>query len=45
MWLVLGPVALAGLILAVLWRPIEPVQDGTLPGLEPQMRDVVEDPS
>jgi hypothetical protein len=34
MWLVLGPVAVAGLALAVLWRPSQPVQDGALPGVE-----------
>jgi hypothetical protein len=33
LWLVLGPAALVGLILAVLWRPVEPVQDGDLPGI------------
>ncbi|MGB0768039.1 MAG: hypothetical protein ACPGYV_10050 [Phycisphaeraceae bacterium] len=33
MWLVLVPAALAGLALAVLWRPAEPVQVGDLPGV------------
>ena len=32
LWLVLGPVALTGLVLAVLWRPPEPVQPGIAPG-------------
>ena len=34
MWLVLGPMAIFGLVLAVLWRPIEPVQKGPLPGVD-----------
>ena len=34
LWLVLGPIAVVGLVLAVLWRPAEPVQEGPLPGLE-----------
>ena len=33
LWLVLGPIALVGLALAVVWRPAEPVQDGALPGV------------
>ncbi|MFN3165612.1 MAG: hypothetical protein ACE37H_00955 [Phycisphaeraceae bacterium] len=33
LWLVLTPVALAGLVLAVAWRPAQPVQDGPLPGV------------
>jgi len=32
LWLILAPLALAGLVLAVVWRPAEPVQDGPLPG-------------
>lgn len=32
-WLVLGPVAVVGLVLAVMWRPVEPIQDGALPGI------------
>lgn len=32
MWLVLGPIAVAGLVLALVWRPSQPVQDGPLPG-------------
>lgn len=35
LWFVLGPIALAGLLLAVLWRPPVPVQPGTAPGAEP----------
>lgn len=38
-WLVLGPIALVGLVLAVLWRPPQPVQDGVLPGVEPEQVD------
>ncbi|MFI4860652.1 MAG: hypothetical protein ACIAXF_08235 [Phycisphaerales bacterium JB063] len=34
LWLLLGPVALVGLILAVMWRPSAPVQPGTAPGTE-----------
>lgn len=34
LWLVLGPLALAGLILAIYLRPLEPVHDGDLPGLD-----------
>ncbi|MEM9108842.1 MAG: hypothetical protein AAGC72_02360 [Planctomycetota bacterium] len=34
LWLVLGPVAVAGLVLAVVWRPAEPVQRGALPGVD-----------
>lgn len=33
-WLVLGPIALIGLALAVVWRPAVPVYDGPLPGVE-----------
>lgn len=35
LWLMLGPLALVGLLLAVLWRPPEPVQPGVAPGAEP----------
>lgn len=34
LWLVLGPLALLGLALAVVFKPAEPVQDGPLPGAE-----------
>jgi len=34
MWLVLGPVALVGLLLAVLHKPTAPVENGPLPGLD-----------
>ena len=34
LWLVLGPIALIGLVLAVVWRPDEPVQQGELPGVD-----------
>lgn len=33
-WLLLGPIAVIGLALAVAWRPVEPVQEGSLPGVE-----------
>ena len=36
-WLVLGPVAVVGLALAVMWRPAEPIQDGALPGVADEM--------
>lgn len=36
LWFLLGPLALLGLFLAVLWRPAEPIQVGPLPGLELQ---------
>ncbi len=39
LWLVLGPIALIGLALAVVWRPVEPVQDGALPGVESVQAD------
>ena len=42
LWLVLGPIAVVGLVLAVLWRPAEPVQQGPLPGVE---SSVVQDDS
>lgn len=32
LWLLVGPIALVGLVLAVLWRPPVPVQPGTAPG-------------
>ena len=35
MWAVLGPVAIVGLALALIWRPPQPVQDGPLPGAAP----------
>lgn len=35
LWLVLGPAALTGLVLAVLARPPIPVQPGQAPGTEP----------
>ena len=34
LWLVLGPIALIGLALAVVWRPVEPIHEGGLPGVE-----------
>lgn len=34
MWAVLGPVALAGLAIALVLKPAEPVQDGVLPGAD-----------
>ena len=34
MWLVLGPLAAFGLMLAIDWRPAKPVQDAPLPGVE-----------
>ena len=34
LWLVLGPLALVGLVLALVWRPPVPVQEGELPGAE-----------
>lgn len=34
LWLVLGPIALAGLVAAVLLRPEPAVQPGTLPGVQ-----------
>jgi len=34
LWLVLGPAALFGLVLAVLWRPPVPVQPGVAPGAD-----------
>lgn len=34
LWLVLGPLVLIGLVLAVQWRPPQPVQDGVLPGMQ-----------
>lgn len=39
LWLVLGPIAVAGLVLAVVWRPVEPVQSGALPGVDAQVSD------
>jgi|GEM_PF-2426617 len=39
LWLVLGPLAGLGLMLALDWRPAQPVQDGPLPGLEGQSRE------
>ncbi|MEM9345071.1 MAG: hypothetical protein AAGB26_00510 [Planctomycetota bacterium] len=45
LWLVLGPIAVAGLALAVVWRPAEPVQDGPLPGLDiVQSEDALAEP-
>lgn len=41
LWLVLGPLAVVGLVLAVMWRPMEPVQDGALPGGDAQATEVV----
>ena len=37
MWLVLGPIAMLGLALAVIWRPAEPVQEGALPGVSSEV--------
>lgn len=37
LWVVLGPIAVAGLVLAVVWRPVEPVQAGDLPGVGDQV--------
>ncbi|MFK7790569.1 MAG: hypothetical protein AB8C95_13890 [Phycisphaeraceae bacterium] len=34
LWLVLGPIALVGLALAVVWRPVEPIHEGELPGVD-----------
>lgn len=34
LWLVFGPIAVVGLLLALQWRPPEPVQEGALPGVE-----------
>ncbi|XAL99556.1 hypothetical protein OT109_18500 [Phycisphaeraceae bacterium D3-23] len=34
LWLVIGPIALVGLLLAVMWRPPVPVQPGVAPGAE-----------
>ena len=38
MWLVIGPIALVGLTLAVVWQPAEPVQEGELPGVTNKMQ-------
>lgn len=35
LWLLLGPIALVGLVLAVLWQPPAPIQPGTAPGAAP----------
>ena len=43
-WLVLGPVAAVGLMLAINWRPAPPVQDGPLPGVEAQSHEPPDDP-
>ncbi len=34
LWLILGPLSLVGLVLALWWRPADPVQDGPLPGTQ-----------
>jgi len=34
LWLVLGPIALIGLGLAVVWRPTDPIEPGPLPGVQ-----------
>lgn len=43
LWLVLGPIAVVGLVLAVVWRPVEPVQRGELPGVDTQVTEVAGD--
>ena len=40
LWLILGPAALLGLVLAVAWRPVQPVQDGALPGVSDEIQQV-----
>ena len=42
LWLVLGPIAVVGLVLAVLWRPPQPVQDGVLPGVDAPPAESIE---
>ena len=44
LWLVLGPLALAGLVLAVSMRPSEPVQEGDLPGVDSESKADVAGP-
>ncbi len=44
LWLVLGPIALIGLVFAVQWRPAEPVQDGGLPGVESSIQSGAAEP-
>lgn len=39
LWLILGPIALIGLVLALAWRPPVPVQESELPGVQ-SIRDV-----
>lgn len=43
-WLVLGPAAVVGLVLAVMWRPAEPVQEGVLPGVTPEVNVLIDGP-
>lgn len=43
LWLVVGPIAVVGLVLAVAWRPVEPVQSGALPGVDAQVTEVAGD--
>lgn len=42
LWLVLGPLAVVGLVLGVLWRPPQPVQDGVLPGVDGPQAESIE---
>ena len=42
LWLVLGPIAVVGLVLAVLWRPPQPVQVGVLPGVDAPPAESIE---
>lgn len=43
MWMVLGPAALLGLVFAVAWRPVEPVQGGVLPGVGPEVNVLIDE--
>ena len=42
LWLVLGPLAIIGLVLALQWRPPVPMQDGPFPGVSAQASEFEE---
>ena len=44
LWILLGPAAAVGLMLAISWRPAQPVQVGPLPGVESQPDEAPDDP-
>ncbi|MGB1125969.1 MAG: hypothetical protein ACPG4Q_12250 [Phycisphaeraceae bacterium] len=44
LWLALGPLAALGLMFALQGRPVEPVQEGPLPGVEGPSQETAEEP-